>query len=45
MKVPRFLQEMLDEISWFLDEARVPALCGIIGSFIGMAIAKLIGIM
>lgn len=41
----RFLNELLGEISWYWDELKVPAIGGIIGSFIGMAIAKLIGIM
>ena len=34
-----------DDNLWFLKEILIPAICGIIGSFIGMAIAKLIGIM
>ncbi len=29
----------------FIDEIKLPALGGIIGSFIGMALAKLIGIL
>lgn len=45
MKAPKFLQEILNEILWFMDEAKIPALGGIIGSFIGIAIAKLIGIV
>lgn len=29
----------------FIDEIKLPTLCGAIGSFIGMALAKLIGIL
>lgn len=36
---------MIDDIKDFLGEIAVPGISGIIGSFIGMAIAKLIGIL
>ncbi len=29
----------------YLKEAALPTICGIIGSFIGMAVAKLLGIL
>ena len=36
---------MLDKIKFFLEDAAIPTICGIIGSFIGMGIAKLLGIL
>ncbi len=36
---------MVDRIKDFVDEAKVPTMGGIVGSFIGMAIAKLLGIL
>lgn len=38
-------RQVLDKKTWFLKEILIPAICGIIGSAIGMAIAKLIGIV
>lgn len=45
MQIPKFLKEILDEIPWFFEEVKIPAVGGIIGSFIGIAVAKLIGIV
>ena len=39
------IEEVRERIADLLDEIKFPALGGIVGSFIGMAIAKLIGIL
>ncbi len=36
---------MLDKIKLFLEDAAIPIIGGIIGSFIGMGIAVLLGIL
>lgn len=39
------VREMLDKIKFFLEDATIPIISGIIGSFIGMGIAALLGIL
>lgn len=39
------VREMLDKIKSFLEDATIPIIGGIIGSFIGMGIAALLGIL
>ena len=39
------VREMLDKIKFFLEDATIPIIGGIIGSFIGMGIAALLGIL
>ena len=36
---------MKDKIKFFFEFAEIPIICGIIGSFIGMGIAVLLGIL
>lgn len=36
---------MLDKIKFFFEDAAIPIIGGIIGSFIGMGIAVLLGIL
>lgn len=36
---------MIEKVRDFIHEIKLPVLGGIIGSFIGMALAKLIGIL
>lgn len=38
-------RRMLERIKFFLEDAIIPIICGIIGSFIGMGIAALLGIL
>ena len=35
----------MGDLKDFFDEIKLPTLCGVIGSFIGIAIAKMIGIV
>lgn len=35
----------MNDLKSILSEIKLPTLCGVIGSFIGIAIAKLIGIV
>lgn len=37
--------EVIDKIKFFLEDAAIPIIGGIIGSFIGMGIAVLLGIL
>ncbi len=37
--------EVIDKIKFFLEDATIPIIGGIIGSFIGMGIAVLLGIL
>lgn len=39
------VRERLDKIKFFLEDATIPIIGGIIGSFIGMGIAALLGIL
>ncbi len=39
------VREVLDKIKFFLEDATIPIIGGIIGSFIGMGIAVLLGIL
>jgi hypothetical protein len=36
---------MIEKIKFFLEDAAIPIIGGIIGSFIGMGIATLLGIL
>lgn len=42
MKAVKRIKELLADI---FEDAAIPIVCGVVGSFIGMGIAKLIGIM
>lgn len=39
------VREVLDKIKFFLEDATIPIIGGIIGSFIGMGIAALLGML
>lgn len=39
------MREVLDKIKFFLEDAAIPIIGGIIGSFVGMGIAVLLGIL
>ena len=39
------VREMLDKIKFFLEDATIPIIGGIIGSFIGMGITALLGML
>lgn len=36
---------MIEKIKFFLQDAAIPIISGVVGSFIGMGIAKLLGIL
>lgn len=45
MDIQKEVRKVLDKIKFFLEDATIPIISGIIGSFIGMGIAVLLGIL